>query len=417
LTGLTPSAKWDRLTFDYNNGASRLFLGLGPDGLAMLPLSAPGVFFGAASTIIPNTANCNGLVDAGVLGFAGDSASFHSSGPTPGNGVTVINMATLQVVTTVPVSQGVGVDNGVYDPQNNQVIMTLVNGSLMVLDSRTGALKRTVNNVVASACSPGAPCDPLEYPTVDGMGNLYINAADRNQVLKISTTTFAAASGWPVDVGVRGCVNPTGLAIDTAHNHLFVGCSNPANPMLMVLDSRTGAQVTTVPIGRGNDGVVFYKGTSTSPTPLIIASSGTVGTLTVIQQNIASNPIGYAVREVLFTKVGARTVALDDISPNGPYLFTMSTDGVYNPRVEQNVDFMGGVFNPNSFIANDLDVLSYGPAQTQSGGTAAPPQPASPSWLGVPTIAEARTVFSLDAARARSLPSSALHSLRWMPTS
>ena len=55
--------------------------------------------------------------------------------------------------------------------------------------------------------------------------------------------------------------------------------------------------------------------------------------------------------------MGARTLAVD---PAGPYVYTMSTDGYFDPSLPLNADFAGGVFNPNSFLANDLDLLQYG---------------------------------------------------------
>jgi len=360
LNTVSPHAQWDRLTWDSTYGG-RLFLGLQADGLVMVNLNSRNLSWAAGQnvTVIQSTVGCNGLVIAGNLGFAGNAAGYFPgvSGSTSAV-ITVLSMntATPTVRSTVPASAGV--DNGVYDMQNSQVIMTVVDGTLMVLSSITGQLINTVSIPGFNpSCGTDVYCDPLEYPVVDNAGGFFVNAADQNTVYKISTPVSPSSTFTAWDVSVFGCLNPTGLDVDPARRHLFVGCNNPANPMLLVISSTTGALVTKLPLGRGNDGVV-YSGSS-SP-PLIFASSGTVGTLTIYQQNTGTSPASYAVKEVQFTKVGARTMAVDSSSPGGPYVYTMTTDGFFDPSQPLNADFAGGVFNPNAFLKNNLDLLQYG---------------------------------------------------------
>jgi len=38
----------------------------------------------------------------------------------------------------------------------------------------------------------------------------------------------------------------------------------------------------------------------------------------------------------------------------------MTTDGFFDPSQPLNADFAGGVFNPNAFLKNNLDLLQYG---------------------------------------------------------
>ena len=355
LTGLTPSATWDRISYDCCSGPTpRLWLGLQSDGLVVLPVPTPGNMNVPAAKQVPGTAGANGLVIAGGLGFAGDAAGMTGTAGITGQGITVLNMSTLTVMKIIPVARGVGVDNGVYDVLTKTVLMTLVNGSIAVLNSTNGNLLRTVNVLANPCASPAEPCDPLEFPVVDGHGSLWMNAADLNKVLKMSTQAMTAApTMW--DVSAFGCINPTGLDVDPIRRHLFIGCGNPAAPMLLILNADTGAQVTSLAIGRGNDGVVYDKAHN-----LIFAASGTVGTLAVIQQNIAGSVVSYAVREVQFTKVGARTLAVDSTSANGPYIYTMAADGLYDPRAPPNGDLAGGMFTPTTYVANDLDITAFG---------------------------------------------------------
>ena len=357
--GLSPSATWDRLTWDA--AGRRLFLGLRNDGVVALPFGAPvGGLLGAAGTpfAVANSSGCNGFVVAGALGFAGEAAGFTGTGGVYGKGVTVYNMSTMAVVRTLPVANGVGVDNGVYDANSQQVIFTLVNGSLFTVSALTGAPLKT-GSISTPPCDPSLPCDPLQFPVVDGSGGMYVTVPMENAVLKIDTRTLAQLARF--DTKAYGCLDPTGLALDTVNARLLVGCGDAGAPQLLALDARTGARMASVPIGRGNDGVVYD-----AQRRLIFASSGAVGTITVVQQYVdTSGADSYAVREALFTKAGARTLAYD---PQTGAVFTMAPDGRYNPALPVNADMAGGVFTANEFVPNSIEVLVYQPTWASSSG-------------------------------------------------
>jgi hypothetical protein len=85
-------------------------------------------------------------------------------------------------------------------------------------------------------------------------------------------------------------------AFDEAHGRLFVGCRNPAS--VVVLDSNTGREVATFPIG-GEIDCVFYDGTHQR-----IFATGTEGTLDVVEQVDADH---YRVLARLLTAPLART--------------------------------------------------------------------------------------------------------------
>ena len=350
LAALSPSGSWDRLTWDA--AGNRLFVGLQTDGLAVIKYGAAtaGVLGPVVGTpsLVNGTAGTNGLVIAGSLGFAGDAAGFTGTGGVYGSGVTVVNMTSLTVKAIVPVAQGVGVDNAVYDRFSGTVVAVLVNGSMVAMNATTGAVLKTAN-VVAVTCGPSQPCDPLEFPVTDGKGSIYVNYALANTVVKVDAKTLAVTATY--STATSGCLDPTGLDIDVTNNLLLIGCGDASMPMLLVMNAATGATVATVPIGRGNDGVIYD-----ATRKLVYASSGTVGTITVIQQNAGTN---FAVREVLFSAVGCRTLALD---PATGTLFTATGEGRYNPSVPVNSDSLGTMFSSNEFFPNSVKVLSFAPS-------------------------------------------------------
>jgi len=350
LGALSPNGTWDRLTWD--SAGSRLFIGLQNDGLAVIGASAGMLAPNTTAARVAGTAGCNGLVIAKGLGFCGDAAAFTGTAGVFGAGVTVLNMSTLAVVAKVPVAQGVGVDNGVFDVNRNQVLMTLVNGSIMVLNAATGSLKTTLPATqvmgAAPACAPSAPCDPLEFPVVDA-SYLYVCAAMLNAVLVIDLTSLQLVHTWSTATMNPPCYDPTGLAIDTDNKRLFVGCGDAGGPALLVLSTQDGSQRASLPIGRGNDGVVYDKARGR-----VMASSGVAGNIAIIKQNSADT---YALQEVIFTKAGARTIAQD---PASGALFTMAPDGRYNPALPYDADSLGVSYFPNDMFPNSLEVLAFG---------------------------------------------------------
>ncbi|MDE2369861.1 MAG: hypothetical protein KGN16_12905 [Burkholderiales bacterium] len=147
--------------------------------------------------------------------------------------------------------------------------------------------------VVAMIPASGSP----EFAAADVRGHVYFNVEDRGEIDVIDTATQRIGSVWPL----KGCENPTGLALDAAHGRLFSSCQNG---VLAVTDTADGRQVADVPIGAHPDAVVFDAATQT-----VLTSCGD-GTLNVASER---TPDRYAVRENLRTARGARTFALDSV--------------------------------------------------------------------------------------------------------
>jgi DNA-binding beta-propeller fold protein YncE len=134
-----------------------------------------------------------------------------------------------------------------------------------------------------------------EAAVSDGMGLIYDNIEDKNEVVKIDSKAQKVLARWPTAPGE----SPTGIAFDSAHKRLFVGCRNK---LLVIMDSESGKVLQSLPIGDHIDTTVFD------------AQSGTVfnscgdGTLSVVQ---ATEKGDYKVVEDAKTMPGARTMAFD----------------------------------------------------------------------------------------------------------
>src|SRR5258708_27505838 len=96
----------------------------------------------------------------------------------------------------------------------------------------------------------------LDGTVPDGEGNLLMAVRDRNSVAKIDVANRKVSEEWKT----APCEEPTGIAYDSAGKRIFVGCRGKS-PMLLVLDAATGKVVTTMDIGRGNDGVIYDAAT------------------------------------------------------------------------------------------------------------------------------------------------------------
>jgi YVTN family beta-propeller protein len=199
------------------------------------------------------------------------------------NNVSVFDLATDSV--TSQISTGKNPDAILYDHFSKN-IYTCNGGSndVTVIDPVT-------KKVIATIPVGGKP----ETAVSNGKGTLYVNIEDKNEVVKINTTTYKVENHWTLKTGE----GPTGLAFDSISNRLFSACDNN---LLIVLDAASGKVVAKVPIGEGCDGDVF------DPASKTIYTSNGEGTMTVINEVGADN---YKVAETVKTKRGARTITMD----------------------------------------------------------------------------------------------------------
>ena len=90
----------------------------------------------------------------------------------------------------------------------------------------------------------------LETAVADGAGHVYVNVEDKGETVAIDSLANKILAHWTLAAGAT----PTGLAIDTEHHRLFVGCGNRK---MYVLDSQSGKVLAAVDVGRGVDGAAY----------------------------------------------------------------------------------------------------------------------------------------------------------------
>ncbi|HSY53057.1 MAG TPA: YncE family protein [Opitutaceae bacterium] len=199
------------------------------------------------------------------------------------NAVTMFDLKTLQTLKVIPLN-GKKPDAIVYDADTKQVFVCN-GGILAVIDAATGELKTDVK--------VGGSLEELVF---DGSGRLFVNAEDQSVIHVVDTHALKLIATWPIAPGE----GPTGLAIDRAHHRLFSACGNGK---FVVLDSDTGAIVTTLPISEDPDGATFEPATGRA----FASTKG--GTLTVVQEE---SPDKFSVLQNVTTLPGARTLSLDE---------------------------------------------------------------------------------------------------------
>ena len=200
------------------------------------------------------------------------------------NKASVVDLKTLETLSRV--ETGENPDGMVYEPGQQEVYM--FNGrsqSATVIDAKTG-------KVVATIPLSGRP----EFPAADAKaGRVYDNLEDKSEVIAIDTKTHTVVNHWPIAPGEEA----SGMAIDTAHHRLFLGCGNK---LMAMMDSDTGKIVGSVPIGDGVDANAFDPGTQYA------FASCRDGTVTVAHEDA---PDKLTVVQTLTTQRGSRTMTLD----------------------------------------------------------------------------------------------------------
>ena len=194
-------------------------------------------------------------------------------------------------------------DGIAFDPVSGHVFV--VDGdsaALTVIDPRT-------DKAIATIPTGGG----MEYAVPGDNGKLYVNGAEKKEIVRIDTATNKVDARWPVP----GCESPHGLAIDKAAHRLFPTC---LNAVMNVLDTDSGKVVASLPIGRGTDGAAF------DPKRKLIFSSNYDGTLSVIRQQ---DPDHYVSLGSIKTGISGKNMAIDpatgrlyvamgDVDPTAP---------------------------------------------------------------------------------------------------
>jgi hypothetical protein len=264
---------WDYLTCD--SAARRVYISRGTH---VMVVDADSY---AVLGDIPGTEGVHGIALAREFG-----RGFTSDGRA--NTVTIFDLQTLKIHGTAPT--GEGPDAILYDPASKRIFTFNGHGhDATALDAATGAAAGTI-------ALGGKP----EFAVADGEGHIYNNLEDKSEVVRIDAQKLTVTARWPL----APCEEPSGMAMDTEHRRLFIGCHNR---MMAVMDADSGKVLATPPIGGGVDANAF------DPETQLAFSSNGEGTLTVVHED---SPEKFTEVASVPTERGARTMALDPKTHN-----------------------------------------------------------------------------------------------------
>ncbi len=201
------------------------------------------------------------------------------------NSVVAFDLTSFATIKVIPVTPK-GPDGIMFDPFSKRVFAFCGRGNAAsVID---------VNDLkeIGTVDLGGGP----EFAVPDGKGLIYNNLEDKNSLNVIDAVAMKVIRNYPL----APCGGPTGLTYDAKHQLVFTGCRE--NKGMSVVDTKTGKVVATLPIGAGVDAVAYDPSTN-----LVFCSNGD-STTTIIKQKSEKD---YAVVQTLYTKVRAKTMALD----------------------------------------------------------------------------------------------------------
>ena len=279
--------RWDYLVYD--GPSHRLYVAHG-DRLSVLD-GRSGSVLGTVQGM-PGGSHGIGIVAAVGKGYTDDGEAGQA---------VAFDLKTLK--TGVHIKAQDDADGIAFDPASGHIFV--VDGDskvLTVIDPKTDA-------AIATVSAGGG----LEYAVSGNNGKLYVNGAEKKEIVRVDTATNLVDAHWPIP----GCTSPHGLAIDTASHRLFVTC---VNAVMTVVNADNGAVLATLPIGQGSDGAAF------DPKRKLAFSSNYDGTLSVVrevspQKFESAGNIPTAVTGKNMTidpDTGRLFVAVADIDPKAP---------------------------------------------------------------------------------------------------
>lgn len=219
----------------------------------------------------------------GIAVVPGSTVGYTTNGRP--NTATMFDTKSFKATKEIPT--GKKPDAIMYDAFSKRVFIFNNEGaSATVLEATTG-------NVVGTVELGGAP----EAAVSDDKGLIFVNLEDTNEIAVFDARSLVVKHHWKLGKGEE----PTGLAFDKPHHHLFSTC----NKVMIVMDSQTGKVLAEVPTGSGTDGVVFDTLTGSA-----ISSNGE-GTLTVVKE---VKPDQFEAVQTVTTMRGARTITIDPMS-------------------------------------------------------------------------------------------------------
>jgi YVTN family beta-propeller protein len=264
-------------------------------------------------------------IKTGKVSELNSTGNGHLAVPVPGTTLVVlplgqesvariVDTATDKVVADLPT--GEGTDAATYDPFSKFVfVMNRVSGTATVVDP-------VARKVVATIPVGGR----LQFPASDGAGRLFVNSGEAPDVGVIDLKALQVTAHYPLP----DCKDPSGLAYIAKLKLLVSACGNG---VAKVLDSETGKDIASIPIGGGPDAVIYDAARD-----LAFIPCGINGVLEVISIPDREH---IAVVQHLSTSIGTRTGTIDP-QTGKLYLLAFTTD---TTKVDRRVVPLDGTFN------------------------------------------------------------------------
>lgn len=283
------------------------------------------------------------------------------------NSVTMFDLKTLAVIKEIKLPDAVGPDGYIYDSASKRVFT--FNGRS---NNATGVDAKSGDPVAGSVPFGGKP----EAAQSDGAGHVFVNIEDKDQLLEFDSQTLKVMNTWPL----APCTQPSGMAADTVHKRLFIGCHNN---LMVVVDFTSGKVVATEPIGPGIDGDGFDPGTGMA----FASCGGGDGSITVVHED---TPDKFTVVDTIKTMPGARTMANDTSNHN---IYTVTAEMMPPPAPTPENPRPRPSIVPNTFM---LLIYSQSPHATVSGPGNTPAFTAPSSTPSAPSSASGATSAGSD---------------------
>jgi DNA-binding beta-propeller fold protein YncE len=200
-----------------------------------------------------------------------------------------------------------GADNVRYLAARRLVYVGHAEKALSVIDAQTSEVKAEIK----------LPGQPEGFQLERKRPRLYLNTVDPTRLVVVDTEKNEVLHRYPLTLADRAYP----MAVDEVNHRLFLGCRN--KPSVVVVDSETGKEVTSVTIPEDTDDL-FYD----AKNKRLYASCG-AGALAVIQQRDADH---YETLETIPTVKLARTCFFD---PAGErlYLIVPRREGQEGPTI------------------------------------------------------------------------------------
>jgi DNA-binding beta-propeller fold protein YncE len=158
----------------------------------------------------------------------------------------IYNGKTYQQIGSVKLK--VDADSIRYDPATRDLYIVSGGGDAHESFSMVSVVNTTTDKKVADIKIDG---ETLEAMALNGAGPLlYVNNPAKSLVDVVNCRTHSVVKTWPVTLGKRNVA----MAFDASTHRLFVACRSGA---IVVLDSESGKELQTLPIGTGVDDLIF----------------------------------------------------------------------------------------------------------------------------------------------------------------